>query len=366
MTTTNNYGLKKPAATDNYNIDDFNSNVDVIDNQMKINAERSEALEEKAVAYLTHQKSGNSHVFTGLENRTGNVMAVFTSAGNYDAGDSASIDGAVYSFKAVGGNLKSGIFQNGDKVSVLISVSEKKIYLQGIPSPEAVGAETSGAIASHNSSGTSHNDIRTQIKNIDPNYTLIHSKSGTVHEITGVNGKTGLLSCKFKASLGYSKGDTFTVDGTSYTGKLQSDDELYNNFFIAGAVVSCVLDTENHTINFKSSGGSVKYASGTVTNGSTTQEMVVSGLDFRPNAITIFASAGMSSDYLNYAHHIEYQSGHSRYGTWRTLSGKLVETVDSSDVIVEINAYGFRVYLNPSLNRFGAFSYTWIAWRGVE
>lgn len=38
MTTTTNYGLNKPAQTDNYNVDDFNKNADTIDEQLKANA----------------------------------------------------------------------------------------------------------------------------------------------------------------------------------------------------------------------------------------------------------------------------------------------------------------------------------------
>lgn len=38
MQTTDNYGLKKPEQTDNYNVDDPNANMDIIDAQMKANA----------------------------------------------------------------------------------------------------------------------------------------------------------------------------------------------------------------------------------------------------------------------------------------------------------------------------------------
>lgn len=39
MTTTTNYGLNKPAQTDNYNVDNFNENADIIDEQLKLNAD---------------------------------------------------------------------------------------------------------------------------------------------------------------------------------------------------------------------------------------------------------------------------------------------------------------------------------------
>lgn len=41
MQTTSNYALKKPEATDYYNIDDFNANMDTIDVKIKLNADNS-------------------------------------------------------------------------------------------------------------------------------------------------------------------------------------------------------------------------------------------------------------------------------------------------------------------------------------
>lgn len=50
MDTTTNYGLKKPAQTDNYNVDDFNENADLIDTQMKANADAAAAASTAATA----------------------------------------------------------------------------------------------------------------------------------------------------------------------------------------------------------------------------------------------------------------------------------------------------------------------------
>lgn len=41
--STTNYNLTKPASTDTYNIDDFNNNADIIDTQMKANADKADA-----------------------------------------------------------------------------------------------------------------------------------------------------------------------------------------------------------------------------------------------------------------------------------------------------------------------------------
>ena len=45
MTNTTNYGLKKPDQTDNYNVDDINANADIIDAQMKTNADAAAAVQ---------------------------------------------------------------------------------------------------------------------------------------------------------------------------------------------------------------------------------------------------------------------------------------------------------------------------------
>lgn len=54
MTNTTNYGLKKPAQSDYYNVDDFNYNADVIDTQLKSQADNHSA----------HAAAAMPHIFT--------------------------------------------------------------------------------------------------------------------------------------------------------------------------------------------------------------------------------------------------------------------------------------------------------------
>ena len=85
--------------------------------------------------------------------------------------------------------------------------------------------------------------------------TLTHSKTGTVHALTGLNGAAGILSCQFKATAAFAAGNTLKVDGTSYTIKLTNGEDAEDNLFVSGAIVSCIVDTSGKTVNFKAAGG---------------------------------------------------------------------------------------------------------------
>lgn len=85
--------------------------------------------------------------------------------------------------------------------------------------------------------------------------TLTHSKSGTVHAFTGLTGRTGLVPCQFKATDGYTTGDTATIDGTAYTIQLTGADDPETDLFVSGKAVLVDVDTEGKTINFKAGGG---------------------------------------------------------------------------------------------------------------
>lgn len=88
--------------------------------------------------------------------------------------------------------------------------------------------------------------------------TLTHSKEGTVHVFTGLEGKTGLVPCQFKSTDGYTEGDTATIDGESYTIVLTGADEPETDLFITGRSIIVDVDTESKTINFKAGGGLTK------------------------------------------------------------------------------------------------------------
>lgn len=83
---------------------------------------------------------------------------------------------------------------------------------------------------------------------------LSYTKSGTVHQLTGLAGITGAASCIFMAAAAFNAGDTFTVDGTAYTVQLSNGEEAEDNLFVSGAAVPVIVDTGAKKVNFKAGG----------------------------------------------------------------------------------------------------------------
>ena len=104
---------------------------------------------------------------------------------------------------------------------------------------------------------------------IEPFYTYTHTKSGTVHALSGNFGS----NIKFTATADYTGGDTFTVNNTPVTAKLQNGGELSNNSFVSGAVVTCFLN--GTTLYFGPAGNAINDVtvlfSGTLTGGNFAQ-----------------------------------------------------------------------------------------------
>lgn len=88
--------------------------------------------------------------------------------------------------------------------------------------------------------------------------TLLHEKSGSIHQFTGLNGRTGLIPCQFKSTAGYTEGDTATIDGTAYTITLTGADAPETDLFVSGKSILIDVDTEGKLINFKAGGGLTK------------------------------------------------------------------------------------------------------------
>lgn len=99
------------------------------------------------------------------------------------------------------------------------------------------------------------NEVKGDVDALETVHTLAHSKSGTVHSLSGLNTDDTLVSIQFKATAAYTAGDTFRVDGTAYAPKMPNGKAPDGGFFVAGALVSAILDTEAGTVNFKGGGG---------------------------------------------------------------------------------------------------------------
>lgn len=85
--------------------------------------------------------------------------------------------------------------------------------------------------------------------------TLVHEKAEGVHQLSGLAGRSGLISGQFLAASGYEQGDSFSLDGESYLAQSQDGSELADGAFVQGAAVAVLIDTVGKTINFKPAGG---------------------------------------------------------------------------------------------------------------
>ena len=84
---------------------------------------------------------------------------------------------------------------------------------------------------------------------------LQYAKSGTVHQLTGLTGVSGIVSCVFTATDSFDEGDTVTVDGETYVIQLSNGEAAETNLFVSGVTVSIVVDKGNKKVNFKAGGG---------------------------------------------------------------------------------------------------------------
>nr|DAG37893.1 MAG TPA: tail collar fiber protein [Caudoviricetes sp.] len=88
--------------------------------------------------------------------------------------------------------------------------------------------------------------------------TLTHTYTAPNHAFTGLGGRTGLIPAQFKATAGYTEGDTATIDGIAYTIQLTGADAPETDLFVTGKSILVDIDTEGKTINFKAGGGLTK------------------------------------------------------------------------------------------------------------
>ncbi len=122
----------------------------------------------------------------------------------------------------------------------------------GIPAYAMAKAnyDASGAVAA---AGGIMPVVNNAIASKDGFTTYTHSKTGSVHSLSSTaSGK----NIKFKVATGggFVEGDTFKVNGTARTAKLENGEPLPDAAFAAGATVSCILGDDN-VLNFKSGGG---------------------------------------------------------------------------------------------------------------
>ncbi len=172
-----------------------------------------------------------------------------------EASDYADIDPISENFGVIDTQLKLAENHRNDQ-GIHVTEEEKKAWDQKAP------GTVSETVTDHIEDATIHVTAQDKQKWNEYNtvYTLVHQKSGTVHQLTGLNGQTGILSCLFTAAAAYSSGDTFTVDGTAYTVKMQDGKDPTDGFFTSGAIVPVIVDTTAKTVNFKTGGVDISSA----------------------------------------------------------------------------------------------------------
>ena len=156
-------------------------------------------------------------------------------------------DGGAYILYAYGNAGEEGDYIPGETEATL---NERVIQLTvAVASTPNITAELSG-------SGIfiEYSELEAAIEELGV-VTLTHAKKGTVHKLTGLGGQTGLLMGRFKAAADFEEGDTFTIDGASYTARQENGEGLSDGQFVTGSGVAVVVDTTGKILNFKGGGG---------------------------------------------------------------------------------------------------------------
>ena len=149
--------------------------------------------------------------------------------------------------------------QNGDYLTDEAGVLEEREFVLNIlVEQNEVVTELSGVLFASQAELEEHvEDEGIHVSISQKVHTLTHQgiQSGA-QRLTGLNGATGILSCQFKAVNPYTTSSpNFSIDGVTYTPKLQNGETPDSDLFAANAIVTCVVDTSSRTINFKSGGG---------------------------------------------------------------------------------------------------------------
>ncbi len=175
-TNTVNYNLKKPAPSDFYNIADFNGNADIIDAQMKVNANaaqnaleigmgaasRTGNMEPKVTFTLTCTKSGKVYTLGNPDKNvslpvSGLVSCMFKVPSNadYAVGDSFKMGNTTYSVSTSDGEeLPDKAFVSGAVVPVVLDQTSKTINFKQAGRKLTLSAESYVMVQCYTQNGT--------------------------------------------------------------------------------------------------------------------------------------------------------------------------------------------------------------------
>ena len=156
MQQTANYNLNLPEGTDVVNpLVDYNPNFSTIDGAMKANADRT-------VGRATCIKSGTTHVVT--RSNTGSNIINFTATGDWNEGDTMTIDSTIVSvFLPDGTAALDGAYLINTEVFGILNGIRFTLYSNVVDIPEQSAANTS---YDNTVSGLSANNVQGAIDEV--------------------------------------------------------------------------------------------------------------------------------------------------------------------------------------------------------
>lgn len=219
------------------------------------------------------------------------------------------------------------------------------------------------------------NEVKGDVDALETVHTLTHSKSGTVHSLSGLNTDDTLVSIQFKATAAYTAGDTFRVDGTVYAPKMPNGKAPDGGFFVAGALVSAILDTEAGTVNFKGGGG---LSDSDLALANATAAKVFSGFKFYAGDKTL--KTGTAVPYYHQTQSVKATSTNRDTSATLTATGSTIDLavaymvdsdadVDNAIGLIlnnEIVCSNFGHYVSDSIGLSGKTITATAAARGIE
>lgn len=175
MQQTANYNLNLPEGTDVVNpLVDYNPNFSTIDSAMKANADRT-------VGRATCIKSGTTHVVT--RSNTGSNIINFTATGDWNTGDTMTIDSTIVSvFLPDGSAALDGAYLINSEVFGILNGTRFTLYSN-------ITERTAAATSYDNTnSGLSANNVQDAIDELDGDVDDIRkNNAGTRVDISSYN-----------------------------------------------------------------------------------------------------------------------------------------------------------------------------------
>ena len=250
MQQTTNYNLNLPEGTDVVNpLVDYNPNFSTIDSAMKANADRT-------VGRATCIKSGTTHVVT--RSNTGSNIINFTATGDWNEGDTMTIDSTIVSvFLPDGSAALDGAYLINSEVFGILNGTRFTLYSNI--------TELTAAATSYNNTGSGLNannvqdaidEVKSEINSLASNQAL--NSFGTAVSLTldtdytcPSDGYFTILCYQTAVNyaFGYVNGATLMLNATSQNSAHQGS--LVSSIFVRRGMIIKFSGTTNSTGTFR-------------------------------------------------------------------------------------------------------------------